>query len=64
MHARTNARPPLGDLPAVVLVHGMVVSSRYMAPLASHLAPYARVHAIDLPGYGMSHKPESILNLP
>jgi 2-hydroxy-6-oxonona-2,4-dienedioate hydrolase len=42
--------------PAVVLVQGMVVSSRYMIPLLRQLAPYFRVYAPDLPGYGRSQK--------
>jgi pimeloyl-ACP methyl ester carboxylesterase len=42
--------------PAVVLVQGMVLSSRYMVPLIEHLAPHFRVYAPDLPGYGRSQK--------
>jgi 2-hydroxy-6-oxonona-2,4-dienedioate hydrolase len=42
--------------PALVLVQGMVVSSRYMVPLIEHLAPQFRVYAPDLPGYGRSQK--------
>jgi 2-hydroxy-6-oxonona-2,4-dienedioate hydrolase len=40
----------------VVLVQGMVVSSRYMIPLIEQLAPHFRVYAPDLPGYGRSQK--------
>jgi 2-hydroxy-6-oxonona-2,4-dienedioate hydrolase len=38
----------------VVLVHGMVVSSRYHVPLGDLLARRQAVHAPDLPGYGDS----------
>lgn len=49
--------------PNVVLVHGMVVSSRYMVPTAECLAPLCNVFAPDLPGYGRSAKGEKILSL-
>jgi 2-hydroxy-6-oxonona-2,4-dienedioate hydrolase len=61
MHARVGgdgtSRQP------VVLVHGLVVSSRYMVPTAVELAPLCRVYAVDLPGYGDSVKPRAILGL-
>lgn len=40
--------------PPVVLVHGLVISSRYMEPLALALARDFRVYAPDLPGFGES----------
>ena len=40
-----------------MLVHGVAVSSRYLVPLAEHLAPRARVYVPDLPGYGLSDRP-------
>jgi 2-hydroxy-6-oxonona-2,4-dienedioate hydrolase len=48
----------------VVLVHGLVVSSRYMVPIAERLAPYYRVYAPDLPGFGKSAKPPRALDIP
>ena len=48
--------------PAVVLVHGLIVSSRYMLPLARELAPDVRVYALDLPGYGLSARPPRALD--
>jgi hypothetical protein len=36
MHARVSGVP--GDRPAVVLVHGLVVSARYMIPARKRLA--------------------------
>jgi 2-hydroxy-6-oxonona-2,4-dienedioate hydrolase len=61
MHARVGGecqpqRP-------VVLVHGLVISGRYMVPTALELAPLCPVYAIDLPGYGDSAKPRTMLEL-
>jgi pimeloyl-ACP methyl ester carboxylesterase len=50
-------------LPTVVLVHGQVVSSRYMEPLAEVLAERARVFVPDLPGFGLSAKPAVTLGM-
>jgi pimeloyl-ACP methyl ester carboxylesterase len=63
MHARvaTDATDA-GALP-VVLVHGLVVSSRYMIPLAERMAEHAHVYAPDLPGFGKSDHPEHPLNI-
>ncbi|MDQ5811309.1 MAG: alpha/beta hydrolase [Actinomycetota bacterium] len=47
----------------VVLVHGLVVSSRYMVPAAERLAPHCRVFAPDLPGFGRSEKPPRVLDV-
>src|SRR4051812_4766159 len=50
MHARAGlAAADTAALP-VVLVHGLVVSSIYMIPLAERLAVRVRVYAPDLPG--------------
>jgi 2-hydroxy-6-oxonona-2,4-dienedioate hydrolase len=51
LHARAWAT---GDRPAVVLVHGMVVSSRYLVPIAELLSSRFDVWAPDLPGFGRS----------
>jgi len=64
MHARVSVEPLPEDTPVVILVHGLVVSSRYMIPTAELLAPVARVYAPDMPGYGESDKPERVLDLP
>lgn len=45
---RANTRAP------IVLVHGLVISSRYMEPLAHVLAREFDVYAPDLPGFGES----------
>ena len=47
----------------MVLVHGIGVSSRYMVPLARQLAPYYRVFAPDLPGWGRSENPPHVPNV-
>jgi pimeloyl-ACP methyl ester carboxylesterase len=57
MHARTNNFPPPAEAATVLLVHGLVISSRYMVPIAERLAARCRVYAVDLPGYGGSAKP-------
>jgi pimeloyl-ACP methyl ester carboxylesterase len=50
--------------PAVVLVHGIGVSHRYLARLHDVLARSRRVVSIDLPGFGGLPKPERDLDVP
>ena len=64
MHARVPAHPAPKEAPAVVLVHGLVVSSRYMVPTLASLAADHRVYAPDLPGFGRSEKPPRALDVP
>lgn len=54
MHAWLGTAPLPSGRPVVVLVHGAVVSSRYMLPLLRALDPHVRVLAPDLPGHGRS----------
>jgi pimeloyl-ACP methyl ester carboxylesterase len=63
VHARVSVDAVLSGTPAVVLVHGLGVSSRYMVPTARQLAPQYRVYAPDLPGFGKSAKPSHVLNI-
>lgn len=49
------------DRPPIVLVHGLAMSSLYMAPTACRLAARYRIYAPDLPGYGKSQQPRSRL---
>jgi 2-hydroxy-6-oxonona-2,4-dienedioate hydrolase len=63
-HARVSINPVPRALTPVVLVHGLSVSSRYMVPTARQLAPYRRVYAPDLPGFGKSQHPPQILDIP
>src|ERR1044072_2730241 len=44
--------------PIMVLVHGFVMSSRYMVPSAHARAPNCRVYAPDLSGFGLSSSEE------
>ncbi|MDQ4105774.1 MAG: alpha/beta hydrolase [Actinomycetota bacterium] len=63
-YTRVSAQPvPEGRVP-VVLVHGMVVSGRYMVPTAQLLAPHHRVYIPDSPGFGESEGPERVPGVP
>jgi pimeloyl-ACP methyl ester carboxylesterase len=48
----------LGSGPDVVLIHGNPDSMRTWKYVVEPLAEHYRVHAIDLPGFGMSDKPD------
>jgi pimeloyl-ACP methyl ester carboxylesterase len=63
MHARAAASAANTEALPVVLVHGLVVSSRYMIPLAERLAERTPVYALDLPGFGKSDHPERPLDI-
>lgn len=63
VHARVSVNPAPEDAPPVVLVHGLVVSSRYLLPTALRLAIRHRVYVPDLPGFGLSDKPEETLDI-
>jgi 2-hydroxy-6-oxonona-2,4-dienedioate hydrolase len=63
MHARMAADLMTAGAPPIVLVHGFVISSRYMVPAAEQLAQYYPVYAPDLPGFGRSAKPCRTLSL-
>jgi 2-hydroxy-6-oxonona-2,4-dienedioate hydrolase len=54
--------PHLAVRRPAVLVHGLVVSSRYHVPLGDRLGRRRPVHAPDLPGYGESDRPERNLD--
>ncbi len=64
VHARVSTDSAPAGAPAVVLVHGIGVASRYFVPTAERLAPRCRVHAPDLPGFGDSEGPPSALTIP
>ncbi len=49
---------------AVVLVHGIGVSSRYFGPLAAELARDCTVYAVELPGFGSAPRPSRTLDVP
>ena len=48
---------------ALVLVHGLAVSHRYLMPLAAKLAQQHPVHVVDLPGFGFSGDPGRVLDV-
>lgn len=64
LHAWTNVpddHAPEGDALPVVLVHGYVISSRYMLPTLRRLGVPA--YAPDLPGHGRSETPPRALDV-
>ena len=63
IHARVSVNPVPVEAPAIIMVHGLLVSSRYMIPTALRLAPYYHIYALDLPGFGKSGKPSHVLNI-
>jgi 2-hydroxy-6-oxonona-2,4-dienedioate hydrolase len=63
MHARVAVDPAPSSALPLVLVHGIGVASRFMVPVAEALAPYHRVYAPDLPGFGKSEKTAGALSL-
>ncbi len=62
LHSRSGGAAAHGGVP-FVFVHGLVISSLYMIPLAECLAVRHAVHALDLPGFGRSAGPREILSL-
>lgn len=52
------------DKPALILVPGLVVTSRNVAPTARLLQERFSVFALDLPGFGKSDKPAKVLSVP
>jgi 2-hydroxy-6-oxonona-2,4-dienedioate hydrolase len=63
IHARWSVAGPAWGGPPIVLVHGLVISSIYMVPLAEVLGRRYPVVAPDLPGFGLSAKPERVLDV-
>lgn len=61
LHARQAVEMAPSDRPPLVLVHGVAVSSRNMAPSAVAFAPHVPVHAPDLPGHGRSDDADHVL---
>jgi 2-hydroxy-6-oxonona-2,4-dienedioate hydrolase len=65
LFSRVNADPPAApDAPPIVLVHGLGVSSRYFVPTARLLAAHHWVYAPDLPGFGQTPCPRTVLSIP
>lgn len=61
MHARASRGSPASK--ALVFVHGVGVSGRYMVPTARKLEAQLAVYLPDLPGFGHSEKPPRALGL-
>ncbi|WP_157602057.1 alpha/beta fold hydrolase, partial [Promicromonospora kroppenstedtii] len=51
-----HVRAPRGARRAVVLVHGIGSSARAFGRLGDRLVAHCEVHALDLPGYGSTHR--------
>lgn len=65
VHAVGSLGPLPARAPVVVLVHGLALSHRYMMPLARELAALGcRVYVPDLPGFGNSGHPATVLDVP
>jgi pimeloyl-ACP methyl ester carboxylesterase len=62
VHARAATQQGRGS--AVVLVHGLAVSHRYLMPTAQLLAAHHDVYVVDLPGFGLSADPGPALDVP
>ena len=62
-HSRSRGPGAREGIP-FVLVHGLVISSLYMIPLADRIAEEHEVHALDLPGFGRSESPREVLSVP
>jgi pimeloyl-ACP methyl ester carboxylesterase len=54
---------PAMATPAVVLVHGIGVSHRYLQRLHTELAASVDTYSIDLPGFGSTPRPEHTLSV-
>ena len=63
LHSRRGGLTAGASIP-FVLVHGLVISSLYMIPLAELIAEEQVVHALDLPGFGRSDGPPEVLTIP
>ena len=66
LHSRESSRTAVVGQPwPVVLISGLIVSSRNMAPTARLLARAGfRVMALDLPGFGKSDRPPRMFEIP
>lgn len=63
IHSRVG-RANGGGKPALILVPGLVVSSRNVGPTAEHLQEEFSVYCLDLPGFGPSDNPTRVATVP
>ncbi len=54
---------PTPNAPVFVLIHGLLIASRYMLPTAARLGQQYPVYLPDLPGFGGSADPSHIYSL-
>lgn len=66
MGTPSTTSPVTGSVgkPVFVLIHGLLISSRYMIPTAERLGQKYPVYALDLPGFGKSENPAQVLTIP
>ncbi len=63
LHARVSSSPALSLQSPVLLIHGLLISSRYMVPTAKLLGRHYPVYALDMPGFGKSEGPHRVLTM-
>jgi len=63
LHSRKTKTAKAEGVP-FVLIHGLVISSLYMVPLAECISREHEVYALDLPGFGRSEGPSEVLSVP
>ncbi len=63
IHYKTSMDAQTSNKPVIILIHGLVVSCRYLLPTARQLAQDYAVYVPDFPGYGWSSKPRHVLNM-
>uniref|UniRef100_UPI003217A0A1 alpha/beta fold hydrolase n=1 Tax=uncultured Arthrobacter sp. TaxID=114050 RepID=UPI003217A0A1 len=63
VYASKGPASPLPAPPAVVLVHGIGVSHRYLRRLHGLLAETGDTYSIDLPGFGATPRPAHALSV-
>lgn len=62
-HVHTLSGPPDSTGPVFVLLHGIGMSHRYYRRLQALLAQHGDTHAIDLPGFGGTPRPDRQLSI-
>lgn len=63
IHYKASKDAQTSNKPVIILIHGLVVSCRYLLPTAQQLAQDYAVYVPDFPGYGWSSKPRHTLNM-
>lgn len=63
LHVRVAGASGDADVPTVVLVHGLVASSRTFVPTLELLGNWSRALAPDLPGFGRSPSAGAVLDV-